>query len=268
MRNDLSSSDVAEAFHRDGYVLVPQVFDPAELRQLAEHMFHVRQPSPGELAKFDANKFDLGGKQSLDEMTADELRQTGRFLRLHLFDAPTKRLLLDERLFRLVRMLWPGEPLATHALYFPKPPGGRGMALHSDVGYLPCDPPEMVGCLVAVDDADERNGALSVVRGSHRLGAISKRSIATDDFLFPEAFDQPSDTELVLLPMRAGDVLIFHGASLHSSQPNRSDDRWRRSFICHYISAAVRSVHEHFTPALRSTGEEVPLPTYASAANG
>ena len=86
---------------------------------------------------------------------------------------------------------------------------------------------------------------------------IHRHSIATDDFLFPEAFEQPAETELVLVPMRAGDVLIFHGSSLHTSQPNRTTDRWRRSFICHYISAAVQSVHEHFTPALRSTGEEV-----------
>ena len=268
MRRDASApGDLSDVFHRDGFVLVPGVFDAEEVRSLAEHVFQLRQPSRAELEKYDANPYDLGGKQSLEELNPGELRQAGRMLRLHLFDEPTRRLLLDERLFRLVRALWPGEPLATHALYFPKPPGGRGMALHSDVGYLPCDPPEMAGCLIAVDDADAENGALSVVRGSHRMHAFARHSIGTEDFLFPEAFEQPPQSELVLVPMRAGDVLVFHGSSLHSSQPNRTSDRWRRSFICHYISGAVRSVHEHFTPAFRSTGEEVVLPTHPEAAH-
>jgi ectoine hydroxylase-related dioxygenase (phytanoyl-CoA dioxygenase family) len=64
--------------------------------------------------------------------------------------------------------------------------------------------------------------------------------------------------------MKAGDVLLFHGNSLHASLPNRTADRWRRAFICHYISAAVHSVSEELNPAYRITGEEVPAPGHTS----
>jgi ectoine hydroxylase-related dioxygenase (phytanoyl-CoA dioxygenase family) len=140
------------------------------------------------------------------------------------------------------------------------PPGVRGHALHTDTGYLPVEPRDLVGCSIAVDDADAANGALSVVRGSHRLTAVERRPIPTDEFLFPEEYAQPPGTELVLVEVKAGDVLMFHGSILHSSMPNRSADRWRRTFLCHYIGSEVRSASEYFNPAFCATGKRFPRP--------
>jgi len=258
------SSGWAEAFHRDGYVLVPRVFESAELLDLAEHVFHARQPTPAERAKYGVDGYELLGKNALDELTPTEMLKVERLLRLHLFDLPTRQLMLDARIISLVRALWPGDPLAVHALYFPKPPGARGMALHADTGYLPTEPPELVGCFIAVDDAGPENGALSIVRGSHRMTQFERRTIDTKEFIFPEAFIQPAGTELVLMPMKAGDVLFFHGNSLHCSMPNRTTDLWRRAFICHYVSAAVHSVSEELNPAFRPDGAEIPAPGHVS----
>ncbi len=259
-----SPRSIADEFFESGFVLVPQVFSRAELQTLAEHVFHLRQPSAAARAKYGVDGYELLGKGALDELTPCELVGIERLLRLHIFDAPTRRLMLDSRLVDLVRCLWPGDPLGVSALYYPKPPGARGFALHSDTGYLRTEPPEMAGAFITVDDADAENGALSVVRGSHRLTEVERRAIPTDEFIFPEEFLQPAGTELVLVPMKAGDVLLFHGNSLHASLPNRSTDRWRRAFICHYISAAVHSVSEELNPAYRTTGEEVPAPGHAS----
>ncbi len=257
-------NDIAATFFADGFALVPHVFAPAELEELAEHVFHLRQPSAAARARYGLDGYELLGKGALDELTPRELVGIERLLRLHIFDLPTRQLMLDPRILDLVRLLWPGDPLGVSALYYPKPPGARGFALHSDTGYLPTEPPELAGAFIAVDDADADNGALSVVRGSHRFTDLERKAIPTDDFIFPEEFIQPAGTELVLVPMKAGDVLLFHGNSLHASLPNRTPDRWRRAFITHYISAAVRQVSEELNPAYRSTGEEVPAPGHAS----
>lgn len=261
-------SEHVESFHRDGFTLVPQVFDAAALDALARHVAGIGQPPPEELEKYDANPFPLLGKASLQDMTEDDLRRSERFLALHLFDRPTRDLMLHPLLFGLVRALWPGEPLAVHAMYFPKPPGCRGMALHSDTGCLPVDPPDLAGCFVAVDDADEENGALEIARGSHRIQNVHWHTIPKTESVFHMEFDNPSQSELVRTPMRAGDVLLFHGATLHSSRPNRSATRWRRSFTFHYVSEAVRSVAAPFNPAFRADGEEIPAPGHALTTNG
>lgn len=261
-------ADFVEVFHRDGFVVIPRVFTVDELEDAARHVSRLGQPPRDELARYGANPFPLQGKSSLQEMTPQELKNSERFIAIHLFDDLSRRLMLDPRLFGLVRALWPGEPLAVHGMYFPKPPGCRGMALHSDTGCLPVEPPDLAGCLVAVDDMDEENGALQVALGSHRYRDVPWHVIPKTESVFHMEFERPAQTPLVLNAMKAGDVLLFHGSTLHSSAPNRSTTRWRRAFTFHYVSAAVREVSEHFNPAFRANGEEIPAPGHTVTANG
>jgi phytanoyl-CoA hydroxylase len=44
----------------------------------------------------------------------------------------------------------------------------------------------------------------------------------------------PEYLECVPIRMEPGDVLYFGGMTIHGSPPNRSANRFRRSFICHY----------------------------------
>ena len=46
--------------------------------------------------------------------------------------------------------------------------------------------------------------------------------------------DQSRET---LAPARAGDVIFFHGHLIHRSRQNRSKDRFRRAYVCHYAHA-------------------------------
>ncbi|RWB97641.1 MULTISPECIES: phytanoyl-CoA dioxygenase family protein [unclassified Mesorhizobium] len=39
------------------------------------------------------------------------------------------------------------------------------------------------------------------------------------------------------VPLSAGDVLFFHSHLFHRSHPNRTADRYRRSFVGHYCNA-------------------------------
>ena len=45
----------------------------------------------------------------------------------------------------------------------------------------------------------------------------------------------PEGAKEVGLNMKSGDALFFHGKTIHSSYLNMAKNRWRRSFICHYI---------------------------------
>ena len=65
--------------------------------------------------------------------------------------------------------------------------------------------------------------------------------------------------------MKAGDVLFFNGSIIHGSYPNTSKDRFRRSFICHYVPRACAQVSQGYRPLLTFRGEVV---TKADATGG
>ena len=59
-----------------------------------------------------------------------------------------------------------------------------------------------------------------------------------------EAFDERlteiqgvDESREVMATANAGDVVFFHGHLIHRSRQNRSLDRLRRAYVCHYANA-------------------------------
>ena len=57
--------------------------------------------------------------------------------------------------------------------------------------------------------------------------------------------------------MKAGDTLFFNGSLIHGSGPNRSKDRFRRSFISHYVSQATEKIFKMYNPLVTMDGEDL-----------
>jgi ectoine hydroxylase-related dioxygenase (phytanoyl-CoA dioxygenase family) len=66
----------------------------------------------------------------------------------------------------------------------------------------------------------------------------------------------PKGHKAIEVPMEPGDTLFFNGSLIHGSGPNRSKDRFRRSFICHYAAGSVEKVSKFYFPLLRMDGTE------------
>ena len=93
-----------------------------------------------------------------------------------------------------------------------------------------------VGTWTAIDAADEGNGCLYVVPGSH------KNSIHEHDDLEGSQQNEfklargVSDDDGVAVEVPPGGVVWFHSHLLHKSTDNHSL-RFRRSYVSHYLSA-------------------------------
>ena len=69
----------------------------------------------------------------------------------------------------------------------------------------------------------------------------------------------PPGTETVPVLMKAGDMLFFGGSLIHGSLPNKSDSRFRRSLIGHYVEGRAEELTAFDQPVLRMDGEELML---------
>ena len=68
---------------------------------------------------------------------------------------------------------------------------------------------------------------------------------------------RPEHLEAVPIVLNPGDVLFFNGSVIHGSTPNRTQDRWRRSYICHYVGESAREMSQYYYPLITAGGDEV-----------
>ncbi len=127
-----------------------------------------------------------------------------------------------------------------------KPPRTGGPTdWHQDHPYWPIiQPADLVSAWVALDDADEENGCMWMVPGSHKWGAHKGGTIGTN----PENFAPTPDLSLlpegvditpVPMPVKKGHVGIHHCLTWHGS-PNNNSDRGRPAIAVHYMPGYTR----------------------------
>jgi hypothetical protein len=248
--------DQVDAFWRDGWLRVEAVVSVARLHELSEHVRRLRQPPPSERDRYRHYPFQgFIGDKCLAEFTGEELCDSERLMRIHLFDPKTRLLMLDPELLSIARDIFHGgEPLAAHSAYFPKPPSSRGISTHTDNEYFRADPDDIIGCSVAVDEATGENGAIEVVVGTHRSRHAAPRPAPSGDSVLDEEVAVADGASVLRVDAAPGDVILFHANVLHRSPPNRSN-RWRRAFIFHYANGdTLRSIGSDCLPLFRGDG--------------
>ena len=135
--------------------------------------------------------------------------------------------------------------LIFNATFFIKNPGTDQItAWHQDATYFGMQPYEHVTAWIALSDASEEAGCMNFVVGSSNFGQLYHApqtvagSVNHGSQAIAESFD---DTNVKSAPLKAGQFSFHHTMVIHSSEPNRSDDR-RIGFGVSYIPAHVRHV--------------------------
>jgi ectoine hydroxylase-related dioxygenase (phytanoyl-CoA dioxygenase family) len=136
-------------------------------------------------------------------------------------------------------------------MFYFKPPGARGQALHQDNTFLRAHPETCLAAWIAVDDVDAENGGLAVVPGSHKTELVCPEPADLTESFTSVEVPVPNGMRKVQTRMRAGDVLFFHGSVVHGSRPNTSGDRFRRSLIFHYVPEASSEIAAFYNPLVR-----------------
>lgn len=112
--------------------------------------------------------------------------------------------------------------LILHASFKKPARVGSPVVPHQDQALWETPYPGAVTAWVALEDATPENGCLEMYPGSHKRGEIPHEINRTEDW--HEAIDvQAQGLTPQPVPMRAGDVILWHRYMAHSSGPNLSE---------------------------------------------
>ena len=244
------NSQQIQQFETEGYVVVPGLFSSAEAAFYREHFMALREQGqhPGDFSGIDLS-------------SGDPLTRYPRMIHMHRWDQISLEWMLEPRIDRAMTAILGCSPYAVQTMLYFKPPLARGQALHQDQYYLRAQPGTCVAAWMALDRCDEENGCLQVVPGSHTWPLLCTIKADTTRSFTDVTVPLPEGTPVVPVVMEPGDVLFFNGQVVHGSGPNRSDTRFRRGLIGHYIVGEAKQVARYYHPALRMDGSEIELET-------
>lgn len=231
------------AWSEDGYFIRAAAFDAAELAALAAGAEAAAQVAAAGCDR--GRTYFLDGKRFVDcdHVTVQFEHAPGSedvkvIEPVHGFDARLEALLDDPRLTRPVRDLLGADELSlwTDKLNLKRPGVGSGFGWHQDSPYWVHDHDDvdaLPNVMVTFDDADAGNGALGMIRGSHRRGCLPGTADGTQlggFYTDPASFDLQDS---VVAEVPAGSLIFFSPHVVHGSQPNRSS-RPRRAMVITY----------------------------------
>lgn len=212
-----------------GYVVLPQVFSPEEIKQARSLIM-------------DYSERDAPKATHFQGANADKLHLQRRVWNLLNKGQIFVEMVQREPVVSIMRRFLGSEfilgSIAANRLL----PGGPGQELHIDYPYwdmykaesfpLGINPSFPLNAQVSIllDDFTEENGATAIVPGSQKLGR------------YPSDEDRAA-AKVERMTGKAGDVAIFFGMAWHAAMPNRSDAN-RSAVLIQYLPKFVKPMED------------------------
>jgi len=242
------TEEQSKQFETEGYLIVKGVFRPQELDEIRTTFDEIAQTTvPGHF------------EPDLDGGSGDPLKRYPRVMHPHRFHPVGMKYMLHPGVFAILEDLYGEEAYAAQSMFYYKPPGSRGQALHQDNFYLKVEPGNCIAAWTAVDRCDEENGCMLLVPKTNTYDIVCPDMADADESFTTHYVKPPKEEKPVPAVMEPGDVLFFNGNLIHGSYRNKSKDRFRRAFICHYANASATRISHYYNPLYRADGTALEL---------
>lgn len=239
-----------QAYHEDGYLIIRQFYSAEEISRLYSIAIDDDAISKNAI---DIN--DSSGKRSKLSLWY----KPGNDVYGLLTRGESLVNAVDELLDRQ-----PGDEQHSVCHYHSKlmqkePRVGGAWEWHQDYGYWYKNeflyPDQMMSVMFAITDANEENGCLQVIKGSHKMGRVEHGFSGEQVGASQRYVDLALGTmERVFVELKAGDVLFFHSNILHRSEANLSEHpRWS------LISCYNRSTNVGYNESSSSSASITPI---------
>ena len=224
-------------FHEQGYLVVQQAFEPAVIKaanQAITYLIDNRWENTEGLVQFE------GSADEVQNLTPRKRRLAVRkLMSFGIWDDRLKTTTEHPGIVAALRRLLGEAPVLFQEMALLKPPHiGREKPWHQDCAYfdLPLETP-VVAIWIALEEATPQNGCLHLIPGSHRSGPMPH--FKRRDWQICDA-DVAVDRG-VMVPLKPGGCLFWHGLLHHGSPPNHSSLS-RRALQYHYKPASAGEI--------------------------
>jgi len=233
-----------EFFREQGYLIVPDVFAPADLEPLRQELHREVNRKAKELQEAGLLTERHAGLDFDHQLTAiqRDRQECGEAIIKHLeglrgggFHAPEMfEVIAHPKLLAMVGALLETEEIVASSVYRirPKLPNlGRGIVpWHQDSGYFAehCDAQLIITCWVPLVDATVANGCMQILPQTHRGKVVRHHTGGNAGFLVIKDEDLPDDPRrAITAACPRGGVVFMTNRTPHCSTPNTSDHiRW------------------------------------------
>jgi len=218
----LTAEQVA-AFDRDGYVVVPDLADPATLAAVREEIDRFEAKVEAALRTCDGERVSIAEAGAITFTThlvtrSPLLRDLSRHDRLTGICAD---------------LVGPDVNLYWDQAVYKKPEKPRRFPWHQDNGYAYVEPQQYLTIWLALTDATIDNGCPWVVPGLHRQGTLAHTYV---DPLGYQCLDEPAGAVAAEVP--AGGAAVFSSLTPHLTGPNTTAEV-RKAYILQYAPAGA-----------------------------
>ena len=231
------SQEQVEQFEQQGFLPVEDLLTPLEVKAL-----HLRMEDIGnKVVEFPQDYVQIEPLVAKGELPEDPIRfnNVRKIWNLTKFDPLFKAYARHPKILAVVSsLIGPNIKIYVDQTLCKPPRVGSAKPPHQDSAYwTTIDPPNLVICWMALDDATEDNGCMRFIPGSHKLGVIEHKRL--EDFRVED--DKVDYASEVAVPLRAGSCSFHHSLAMHRTDVNSSPNR-RIGLTVAYMSAESKFV--------------------------
>ena len=217
-----------KSYDETGYLVVENAVDGETLAALRDALDKIERAVnedalPESLRRWVALERDRTRNSLAGEVETDTI---SNIMELPIFDPAFANFIIYPRVLDILEALFESSEFAFHNYKaICKMPGNKApFQWHRDLPYLQHTSPNLITCMICVDDMTIENGATVVCPGSHK---IAHEDVPLSDTDIPEN-EVPQSRTAVVCP--AGSAVLFHVNIVHGGGPNESDSK-RRNVI-------------------------------------
>ena len=209
-----------EHYRSKGYVSPVSAFSSNEAKEIRDEIEKIEKNWPGSLEGINRNY-------------------------VHLVSPVLNKICFNKNILDAVESVIGKNILICGTTLFIKDPNEKGfVSFHQDAKYIGLEPYNWVTVWVAVTDANEDNGCMRMVPGSHKDNLKYHKQKFDDNNLLTrgQTIENVSLDNTDPIILKAGEVSLHHPTIVHGSGLNLSNDRRIGFVIQSYIGTNVNQV--------------------------